>query len=238
MAAGRIIDQPVFQSIDRVAGIKHRLVDHGVLGRWNISGGILKAYVRQPQRPRVPPEGCRIAGDDAVELVRIAIGLQKPFSAAARASIPVGVSRVATIKGAENRLCLDGHFMFRAVGEIDELFRMPQHKGAARALVTIVGCAGGVAPAECVGKRLIVNRSAPAAAAHSQKFSIPPGDGEPHLDLDLGVARRPQRGRDTTERRQIRESAAGGKRTGACHLCRCDRGIWQCKLEKACTGLS
>ncbi len=117
---------------------------------------------------------------------------------------------------------------------------MPQHKGATRTLVTIVGCAGGVAPAECVGKRLIVDRSAPAAAAHSQKFSIPPGDGEPHLDLDLGVARRPQRGRDTTECRQISESAAGGrrKRTGAYHLCRCYRRIRQCKPEKACTGLS
>ncbi len=82
MATGGIIDQPVLQSVDRVAGIQHRLVDHGVLGRWNIAGGIFEAYVCQPQRPRVPPEGCGIAGDDAVKLVRIAIGLQKPFSAA------------------------------------------------------------------------------------------------------------------------------------------------------------
>ena len=199
MAEGGIIDQPVLQSVDCVAGIQHRLVDHGVLGRWNIASGIFKAYVCQPQRPRVPPEGRGIAGDDAIELVRIAISLQKPFSAAARASIPIGVSRVATIKGADDRLCLDGHFVFRAVGKIDKLLRMPEHKCATLALVTIVGRTGGVAPAECVGKPLIVDRSAPAATTHGQKFPIPAGDREPHLDLDLGVARRPQSGRDPAE---------------------------------------
>ncbi len=89
MATGGIIDQPVLQAIDRVAGIQYRLVDHRVLSLWNIAGGILKAYVRQPQRPRVPPEGCGIASDDAVKLVRIAIGLQESFSAATRASIPI-----------------------------------------------------------------------------------------------------------------------------------------------------
>jgi hypothetical protein len=52
-------------------------MDHRILRRWDISFGIPESLNGQLERLWVSADVCRVAGDDAVELIRIAGGLQQ-----------------------------------------------------------------------------------------------------------------------------------------------------------------
>ena len=121
-----------------------------------------------------------------------------------------------------------GHLVFGAIREIGDLLGVPHSEAGASADVTGVGRTRRVPASKCFGHRGIPNRSLPRAIAHSLELAIPAGDGQPHFDLDVRVARGRQRRRDTAERGQTRECltwpAAPCGRTRRCERARCHFG--------------
>jgi hypothetical protein len=59
---------------------------------------IFESLNSQLKRPGVSANVCGVAGYDAVELIRIAGGLQQAFASAARAAIPEGVARGTSVE--------------------------------------------------------------------------------------------------------------------------------------------
>ena len=94
MAAARIVENPVLNSVDGIAGRVHRIPDHLQFGRRNVAGGIGKRGLRDPQvaaRIKMGPVVGGIAGDDPVVVARIALRLRQRFQTSLRA--PAGGNR-------------------------------------------------------------------------------------------------------------------------------------------------
>ena len=100
-----------------------------------------------------------------------------------------------------------GHLMDRAVSEVDELLRT-LHPGAAAPFVAGIRGGGGIAQAEAVCQRVLVDRSVPAAIPDRLEPAVPAGCGQPDFDLDIGVGGRFQRRLNPAECGQIAERGA------------------------------
>ena len=92
-----VVDQAVRDSVERVAGVERRLVQERVLLLWNVAGLVLENDEPRPHRRRreMRPVVRGRAGDDAVEVLREALGFLQPLLAARGAAVPVGVLRRA-----------------------------------------------------------------------------------------------------------------------------------------------
>ena len=152
IAAPRIVDQAVLQPVLGVAagidGVRHQL--H--LG--DRHGGFdQRQAVQQALRHGVDEVQHRRAGDDAVEIVRKALGADQPLAAAGRAAVPVGIGGGAAVIGGGDALGLDGRQVHGAEGVIDSLLVADGKAGErlGRRVVTGVGLGDGEALLQRVG---------------------------------------------------------------------------------------
>src|SRR5580765_8850109 len=75
------------------------------------------------------------AGDDAVVVVRVSLGLHERHASAGRTAFEVGVLRSAIVEGLDDLPGLERHLVRRAVAEVDHLLRMTDRPRAALILV-------------------------------------------------------------------------------------------------------
>src|SRR5690349_22999825 len=103
--------------------------------------------------------------------------------------------RAAAVERSNDRLRLDGHFMLRAVAEVNQLFGMSHRKTGASACVSGVGGTGRKSAAQRSSHIGVVDGTGPASVSGSLIIAVPAGSRHPNLDLDVGIARRFQRRR-------------------------------------------
>src|ERR1700722_5534148 len=117
---------------------------------------------------------CWGSGKDGIVIAGIALGLGKALLSACGAAVPIGELGSLAVVRADDELGIDGHFMHRAVGPVDQLFRMAQRPAfVVAAGVAGVGRRGGVTAIECRGQRAITDLADEAAIAGGLEFSIP-----------------------------------------------------------------
>lgn len=174
-------------------------MNHRVLFGWDVGRGVFEGLNRQPERQCVTANVGWVAGDDAVEFVWVAVSLQEAFTSATGAAVPIKITRLAIIERFDESLGLDGHLVFGAVGEVNELFRMTHDEAGAGTCMAIIGRAGSVATAECVCHIVVVEGASPSAAAHREKLSVPAGQREPNLGSYIGIGSGLEIGGDLTK---------------------------------------
>ena len=201
-AAPRIVDNPILDAVLRIARLEHGGVQQLRLGRRQARRLVFLQHAGDARglRRAAGPVKTRRAGDDAVEIGRKALRLFHPLTSACGTAVPVRQPWAGLVIGGDDLLRRHGHFMDGAPREIDQLVRMPQREARARAHMARVGRRGRVAAAERGHHRRIADRSVEGAVPHRLELSVPVGRRHPELDLDIGVARRLQRGRDLAER--------------------------------------
>ena len=251
VATRRIIDETILHAIERVACVEHGLMKDRILARRDHAGWIVEGRLgdRHQLEAHVRPRICGSSGDDAVEILGKALRLLKSLSATVRAAVEVGEPRRVAIKSGDGRLPLHGRLVDGAIAKVDQLVGMAQREARAAADVTGVCGRGGVSASQRGRKRCILDRAGPAAVTDLLELSVPAGERHPNLRLDVGVARRLDRGRDTTECRQIGEGLccasataaacrSGGRRelSGGHRLCRGNGGVRQ--LQRGCQALT
>ncbi len=204
MAAARIVDQAVLQTIHGVAGLDHRVVNHPIFGGRNKAGLVFvrrSAHPHRGSRQVGPVVGGR-AGDDAVVVVGIALRFLQPLLAARRASVPVGISRVLVVERRDDGLGLERHLVHRAISEVSHFLGMSKREAAIQGTAGVpgVGAGRGVAFLERFHKSGIGDGASPAPVADALEFSVPAmHGGQPDFDLDVGVLAGPQRRGDAAE---------------------------------------
>ena len=126
-AAARVVDDAVLQPVEAVARLDRRLREQRQLG-----GGMIGL----PSAPCVAIHECRnaerladavvrrIAGDDAVVVVRVALRLGHRLVAAGRAADEVRRVGEPALRVADDQLRRVGHHVDRAVGPVDHFLRM------------------------------------------------------------------------------------------------------------------
>jgi len=70
-----VLDQTVLQSIISIAGVENGTMNHWVLVRGDVGGGVFEGLNSEPERPGVAADISWVARNDAVELVRVSVGL-------------------------------------------------------------------------------------------------------------------------------------------------------------------
>lgn len=138
-------------------------MNHWVFFRRDISVGVFEGLNGEPERPSVAPDVRRVAGNDAVELVGVAVGLQQAFASAAGATVPVRIACLTTVEGFDECLSLDGHLVLGAVGEVDEFLRVTNDETSASTDMAIISSPSGVPATECNGHSIVVNEASPSA---------------------------------------------------------------------------
>ena len=151
----------------------------------------------------------RVAGHDAVEILRVALRLDQRLPSSRRAGVEIGLHGTRIVVRGHERLGRDGHFMDRAIREIHELLGMSRHEIPVAANVARVRTCSGIARLDGRRKCRIRNRPAQSAVADGLDLPVPTQERQPHLDADVGVRGRRQPRGDATERRQRLEHRSG-----------------------------
>src|SRR4051794_37871427 len=91
------------------------------------------------------------SGDDAVEVIGVKVCFPEALLASGGAAIPIGALLRLAVVGGDDGFGFYGRLMLGAVAEVDDLFGMAESEAGVGliAVVTSVGCGGGVSVAEC-----------------------------------------------------------------------------------------
>ena len=205
-AAARIVDEAVFEPVDRITRLDRRPRQQRQLGGRNDR----RAVASVGGHPRVEesegladPVVRRIAGDDAVVVVGKALRLGERLMPAARAADEVRVIGKAAGMVAHDQPGGFGHHVNRAIGPVDNLLGMALTELHVVAGVAGIGAGGGVAAAERGRQRGVADRARIAAVADALELAVPRiGRRHPQLELDLGVGGRARDRLNAAERRQ------------------------------------
>ena len=206
MATARIVDDAVLEAVDAVARFDRRPGQQRQLGLRNdrLAVLVVRRDPRVQEGERLPDAVVRrIAGDDAVVVVGIALRFGQRLLAAGGAADEIRLVGEAAAGVADDQLGRLGHHVHRAVAVVDQLFGMALAELHVVAGVPGVGAGGRVAAAQRGRHRGVRDRSLIAAVAHALELAVPRLDRRnPDLELDFGVAARPRRRLDAAERGQ------------------------------------
>ena len=186
-----IIDQTVFQAIDRIA-LRHYFVgDQCQLGRRDrrFAERLLIPHRANREARLIDP---RRVGHNAIEILGETLRLNQALASAIGAGIPIGVRDGFTVVVLRDLLRSRGRQVHRAVGVVDRLLRIAQHKRCARLRPRVVArvrlrepeteLQGGVALRRAAG---IIQRFARVPAVTDHVETAIPLRGQAHLERDL-----------------------------------------------------
>src|SRR5262245_58749374 len=131
-----------------------------------------------------PRVGLR-TGDDAIEIIGITLCFCQSLTAAGRAAIPIGVLRAAAVKRLDYRLCLNSHFVFGSIREVDEFFRMTERKAPSSPNMSGIRRARGIATLQRLSHCRVADQSGPASITDRLKLAIPIRRRKPDFVLDV-----------------------------------------------------
>src|SRR6185312_9324909 len=120
-AARGVFKDTVLRAVICVAGGEHSFVDYGVFRGGDVGGLVLVGGLFDPHglRGAAGPVEARGAGDNAVEIVGIALGFHHGGAAAGGATGPVRVFRGACVERGDDGFRGDGHFVGGAVAVVN-----------------------------------------------------------------------------------------------------------------------
>ena len=129
-ASQRIIDNAVLDTVLRVAGIERRLMEHGKFFFRNEAGRIFVRGLRGGYELKALGGAVitGIAGDDACEILGIALRFHERLPAAARAAGEIGELRRYAVERGNNGFAPQGRLVHGAIAEVNQLFRMAGRK--------------------------------------------------------------------------------------------------------------
>jgi hypothetical protein len=148
--------------------------------------------VPHERREQVRPVAGGRAGEDADEVVGIALRFHQCLASAVGTAVEVAALGVAAVERAHNRLGLHARFMHRPRPEVDQLLGMTDRPRRAQSggLVSIVGCGHGVAAARRVDQSRVIYRSGPSAVALLTVLAVPGRSRrKPERESDFRIAR-------------------------------------------------
>src|SRR5215470_20342444 len=129
-------------------------MQHCILFLGEVATRILSSQLTDPDAAehQMRPEIRRRASNDAVVIVRETLRFLQSLFAARRAATPVGMlESVWPIKRGDDSLRLHGHFVDRAIAEINHFPRVAQCETgiASVGFVPSIGRRSGIAPSKC-----------------------------------------------------------------------------------------
>ena len=192
LALARIVDHAVLDAVDQIAGICGRLAEDRRLGGWDVALRVLQRRHRIPEvRAGVEarPVVGRVAGDEAVEVLGIALRLHQTLLAALGAADVVGVLRRLAVIRARNRLAVHGRHVRAAMAEIgDEVRPAEGPRGIERAGADVagVGARSGITARKGQPHRAVADDAGRAAVADHLELAIPAFARHPHFELHSG----------------------------------------------------
>src|SRR4029077_15106583 len=163
----------VLDAVERIAGIERGLMQHREFFLGNEAGGVLVRGLRGGDELKALGGAVitGIAGDDAFEILRIALGFHERLPAAARAADEVRELRRRPVKRRHDGPALEGCLVDGAIAEVNLLLRMAG--GKARGVSGVPGGDGsGAMPfAQRAQRRRVWDKPVPAAVADFLEFA-------------------------------------------------------------------
>ena len=188
MAAARIVQNSVFDSVDGIAGGVHRVADHLQLGRGDVAGGIDERGLRDPQMAacvKMRPIVGGIARDNAVVVARIALRFRQGFQAALRTAAEIGMLGRGAIESLDDGLVRFRGHVDGAMREVDHALHVPLRPvPVIVGDVARIGAAGRVAAPQRVEHRRVIDGARQPAVAGRQQFLVP-RCGHPEFEMDF-----------------------------------------------------
>ncbi len=188
------IHHPVPDPILGVAARQGGVDDQLELAGRKLARRIQRLQPVQPEPPRLQldeVEGRR-AGDDAVIVARVLLGLGEALPAARGTAVVIVEFGWPAVIGGDDLLGNLGHQVVAPVAEIDHPLGMAVDPGgveeALGGLVAGVGGGHGEAPLQAVAHGREVDRTGQAAVADAKEAAVPVL-GQPELEGDLGLDR-------------------------------------------------
>ena len=177
MTAPGIVENPVLHTVERVAGIVHRVRNYGNFSSRNITVALSIDTPAHRCPPDIMPRPIirRIAGDDAVKISRIALRFDQRFMTALRASAEVRMRRLRAVKRMQNGLVRFRHNVNRAIGKIDDALVVAQRPGAVagvRAFVSGVRAARRVSLLERIDHRRVADGSSQSSVTDGHQLPV------------------------------------------------------------------
>src|SRR5205085_7387575 len=124
----------------------------------------------------------RIAGDDPVVVVRIALRFHQPLLPALRAADVVGVRGGAPVERFGDRLAVDGREVQATVAEVGYQVGPPERpRGIERSLAHVsgIGAGDGVSAAQAATERVVADDTGHAAVTDAFELAVPAGGWKP-----------------------------------------------------------
>ena len=210
-AAQRIIDDAVLDAVERVAGIERGLMQHGKFLFGNEAGRILVRGLRGGDELKALGGAVitGIAGDDAFEIVGIALRFHERLPASARAAGEIRKLRRRAIERGHDGFAAQRRFVHGAIAEIDQLLGMAGREARRVSRVAGVGGRGCVSFTQRGRQRGVLDKAVPAAVADFLEFAVPAGKRQPGFGFDVGIGRRLDGQLDAAEGGQIGEAFGG-----------------------------
>ncbi len=214
VAGEGIPDDAILDAVGCVAGIECGLMEDGELLVRQIAGGREVGGLFNPdgageEMLKVIGGG---SGDDAVEVVRVALSFHEALPASGGAAIPVGALLRFAIEGGDDCFGFYGRLVLGAITVVDDLFRMAEGEASVGVvtMVTGIGGGGGVSVADGGCHEMNPWCSGEAPVANLEKPVVPVGGRHPDLEADDGVGDGRDGSGDAAEEREPVERRAGG----------------------------
>src|SRR5205814_2025199 len=154
--------------------------------------GLAPVNMAQP----VSPPGTKLrliirwsAGDNPIEVFRVALSLHQSLPPPSGATRPVRKPWCAIVERRNDGFRFHRHLVDGTIGEIDEFFRMSDRERRIRACVSSVRRCRRVTLLQRRGQRAVADGSRPAAIADGLELSVPINSRHPDLNLDVRVRR-------------------------------------------------
>ena len=199
---------PSFRPSLTVAGVDGRLVQRRKLRGGDEAGGVLVRRLDHLDRleRRVGSVVAGRAGDDAVEVRRIALRFHERLPAAARTAVEVRDARSGAVERPDRGLPLHRGLVHGPVAEIDQPLGMANREAGVGARVPGVARRGGITATQRVGQRGVLDRTTPRTIANLEVLAVPARHRQPDFGPDVGIGRGLDRQRYAAEGRQVRRS--------------------------------